>query len=122
MFTTPFRTEANKHRNTKQFTKKNSRCQRGGVRGVANQNATTERTNLQTECCSKDEAAALRKTHVVRPYALGFGGTHSLAQDDFGMRLNRRINRAKGARVMSVAFGGGSGIEHLRDDIIILEA
>ena len=53
-------------RNANQFTKKNPRCQRGGVRGVANQNATTERTNLQTKRRSKDEAAALRKNHVVR--------------------------------------------------------
>ena len=34
-FTTPLLTEANKRRNTKQFTKKKPRCQRGGVRGVA---------------------------------------------------------------------------------------
>ena len=66
VFTTPLLSEANKRRNCNQFTKKNSRCQRGGVRGVANQNATTERTNLQTKRCSKDEAAALRKNHVVR--------------------------------------------------------
>ena len=33
---------------------------------MANLNATTERTNLQTKRCSKDEAAALRKNHVVR--------------------------------------------------------
>ena len=31
---------------------------------MANQLATTERTNLQTKRCSKDEAAALRKNHV----------------------------------------------------------
>ena len=67
VFTTPLLAEANKRRNTKQFTKKNPRCQRGGVRGVANQHATTERTNLQTERYSKDEAVALRKNHVVRP-------------------------------------------------------
>ena len=67
VFTTPLLAEANKRRNTKQFTKKKSRCQRGGVRGVANQNATTERTNQETERCSKDEAAALRKNHVVGP-------------------------------------------------------
>ena len=41
------------------------------VRGVANLNATTERTNLQTKRCSKDEAAALRKNHVSRPGRLG---------------------------------------------------
>ena len=51
---------------TEQFTKKKSRCQRGGVRGATNQHATTERSNLQTKQCSKDEAAALRKNHVVR--------------------------------------------------------
>ena len=67
VFTTPLLTEAKSDRNTDQFTKKKSGCQRGGVRGVANQNATTERTNLQTKRCSKDEAAALRKNHVVRP-------------------------------------------------------
>ena len=66
VFTTPLLSEAKSDRNTEQFTKKKSRCQRGGVRGVANQNATTERTNLQTKRCSKDEAAALRKNHVVR--------------------------------------------------------
>ena len=67
VFTTPLLSEAKSDRNTKQFTKKKSRCQIGGVRGVANLNATTERTNLQTKRCSKDEAAALRKNHVVRP-------------------------------------------------------
>ena len=36
---------------------------------MANQNATTERTSLQTKRCSMDEAAALRKNHVVRLYA-----------------------------------------------------
>ena len=66
VFTTPLLSEAKSDRNCEQFTKKKSRCQRGGVRGVANQNATTERTNLQTERCSKDEAAALRKNHVIR--------------------------------------------------------
>ena len=66
VFTTPLLSEAKSHRNVHQFTKKNSRCQRGGVRGVANQNATTERTNQQTRRCSKDEAAALRKNHVGR--------------------------------------------------------
>ena len=66
VFTTPLLSEAKSYRNTEQFTKKKSRCQRGGVRGVANQYATTERTNPQTERCSKDEAAALRKNHVVR--------------------------------------------------------
>ena len=48
-FTTPLLSEANKRRNCNQFTKKNSRCQRGGVRGVANQNATPERTSRQTK-------------------------------------------------------------------------
>ena len=67
VFTTPLLTEAKSHRNSTQFTKKKSCCQRGGVRGAANQNATTERTNPQTKRCSKDEAAALRKNHVVRP-------------------------------------------------------
>ena len=66
VFTTPLLTEAKSDRNGNQFTKKKSRCQRDGVRGVANQNATTERTILQTKRCSKDEAAALRKNHVVR--------------------------------------------------------
>ena len=45
-FTTPLLSEAKSDRNTEQFTKKKSRCQRGGVRGVANQHATTERTTL----------------------------------------------------------------------------
>jgi len=36
---------------------------------AANQNATTERTIQQTKRCSKDEAAALRKNHVVRPFS-----------------------------------------------------
>ena len=58
-------------RNINQFTKKKSRCQRGGVRGVTNQKATTERTNPQAERCSKDEAAALRKNHVVRQLSDG---------------------------------------------------
>ena len=44
VFTTPLLSEAKSDRNTQQFTKKKSRCQRGGVRGVANQNAITERT------------------------------------------------------------------------------
>ena len=46
VFTTPLLSEAKSDRNTEQFTKKKSRCQRGGVRSAANQNATTERTNL----------------------------------------------------------------------------
>ena len=37
---------------------------------MANQIATTERTTRQTERCSKDEAAALRKNHVRRLGAL----------------------------------------------------
>ena len=45
VFTTPLLSEAKSDRNTKQFTKKKSRCQRGGVRGVANHNAATEQTN-----------------------------------------------------------------------------
>ena len=49
VFTTPLLTEAKSDRNTEQFTKKKSRCQRGGVRGFAYQNATTERTTLQTK-------------------------------------------------------------------------
>ena len=68
VFTTPLLTEANKRRNCRKFTKKKSRCQRGGVRGAANQNATTERRNLQIKRCSKVEAAALRKNHVVGRY------------------------------------------------------
>ena len=71
VFTTPLLSEAKSDRNTEQFTKKKSRCQRGSVRGVANQNATTERRNPQTIRFSKGEAAALRKKHVRRPYALG---------------------------------------------------
>ena len=71
VFTTPLLTEANKRRNTKQFTKKNPRCERGGVRGVANQNARTERTNLQTKRCPNDEVAALRKNHVTRTMRYG---------------------------------------------------
>ena len=67
VFTTPLLAEAKSDRNTEQFTKKKSRCQRGGVRGVAYQNATKERRKLQTKRCSKVEAAALRKNHVVRP-------------------------------------------------------
>ena len=67
VFTTPLLTEAKSDRNYEQFTKTKRRCQRGGVRGVANQDATTERTNLQTKRFSKVEAAALRKNHVVRP-------------------------------------------------------
>ena len=66
-FTTPLLSEARSDRNTEKFTKKKTRCQRGGVRGVANRNATTERTNQQTKRCSKHAAAALRKNHVVRP-------------------------------------------------------
>ena len=46
VFTTPLLSEVKKRRNTKQFTKKKPRCHRGGVHGVANQNATTERTNV----------------------------------------------------------------------------
>ena len=66
VFTTPLLSEVKSDRNTDQFTKKKSRCQRGGVRGVANQNATKERTNLRTKRYSNVEAAALRKNHVVR--------------------------------------------------------
>ena len=65
VFTTPLLTEANKHRDTQQFTKKNPRCQRGGVRGVANQNTSSKRAMRQTKRLSNDEAAALRKNHVV---------------------------------------------------------
>ena len=49
VFTTPLLSEAKSDRNTNQFTKKKSRCQRGGVRGVANQNATTERKNVANQ-------------------------------------------------------------------------
>ncbi|MEP3480218.1 MAG: hypothetical protein ABJZ55_13285 [Fuerstiella sp.] len=45
-FTTPLRPEVKKRRNTSQSTKKKPRCQRGGVHGVAIQNATTERIDL----------------------------------------------------------------------------
>ena len=64
VFTTPLLTEANKRRNTNQFTKKKPHCQRGGVRGVANQNTSSKGTTRQTERCSNDEAVALRKNHV----------------------------------------------------------
>ena len=37
VFTTPLLSEVKKRRNTNQFTKKKSRCQRGGVHRVANQ-------------------------------------------------------------------------------------
>ena len=40
VFTTPLLAEANKRRNTKQFTKKKPRCQRGRVRGMGNQNTS----------------------------------------------------------------------------------
>ncbi len=66
VLTTPLLTEANKRRNT-QFTKKNLRCQRGGVRGAANQIMSPDRATLQTKRCSNDEAAALRKYHGMRP-------------------------------------------------------
>ena len=49
VFTTPLLSEVKSDRNTQQFTKKKSRCQRGGVRGVVNQNATTERTNFANQ-------------------------------------------------------------------------
>ncbi len=62
-----------------------------------------------------------RKNHVVRPYALGFSGTW-LAQDDCGMRINSRMHQAKSADRTIVAIGGGSGSEHLSDDIIMFEA
>ena len=70
VFTTPLLTEVKSDRNCNQFTKNKSRCQRGGVRGIANQNATTERMILQAKRRSKDEAAALRKNHVRRPLNL----------------------------------------------------
>ena len=56
VFTAPLLSEANKRRNLEQFTKKKSRCQRGGVRGDSNQHAPTKRTNSQTKQCSKAEA------------------------------------------------------------------
>ena len=46
VFTTPLLIEANKRRNTKQFTKGLTRCQRGGVCGAANQNASPKQTNV----------------------------------------------------------------------------
>ena len=49
VFTTPLLSEANKRRTSKQFTKKNPRCQRGGAHGVANQLATTERKTLANQ-------------------------------------------------------------------------
>ena len=67
VFTTPLLAEANKRRNTKQFTKKKSHCQRGGVRGDANQNTSSKRMIRHVKRYSNDEAAALRKNHVVRP-------------------------------------------------------
>ena len=67
-------------------------------------------------------AQAWRKDHVVRPYALGLSGTHWLAQDDCGMRMNSRMKRAKNADRTTVAIGSGLGIEHLREDIIMYSA
>ena len=49
VFTTPLLVEANKRRNTKQFTRMKPRCQRGGVRGVANQNTPSKRTNVANQ-------------------------------------------------------------------------
>ena len=49
VFTTPLLTEANKRRNTYQFTKKNPRCQRGGVRGAANQNTSPKRSMAENQ-------------------------------------------------------------------------
>ena len=94
VFTTPLLSEAKSHRNTNQFTKKKSRCQRGGVRGVANQNATTERTILQTKGCSKDEAAALRKNHVGRPYAVGWNRVSCFSQR-VGIKFSISLSKAK---------------------------
>jgi len=67
VFTTPLLTEVKKRRNTNQFTKKKSRCQRGGVRGMANQNTSPKRATLQTKRHSNDEAVALRKTMLCEP-------------------------------------------------------
>ena len=47
VFTTPLLTEANKRRNIKEFTKKNRRCQRVGVRGAAKQNKSLDRATWQ---------------------------------------------------------------------------
>ena len=46
--------------------KNKPRCQRGDVRGVAGQKAPTKRKTTQTKQFFNDEAAALRKNHVVR--------------------------------------------------------
>ena len=60
---------------------------------MTNQNATTERTNLQTKRCSKDEAAALRKNHVSRPYALR-------------VRVSRRVTDQDGQQIRAgIRFG-----------------
>ena len=67
VFTTPLLSEAKKRRNCEQFTKKKSRCQIGGVRGVANRAASPKRAAWQAKQWSKDEAADLRKNHVSRP-------------------------------------------------------
>ena len=53
VFTTPLLTEASKRRNAKQFTKKKRRCQRGGVHGMANQNVTTEQTDVANQTMLK---------------------------------------------------------------------
>jgi hypothetical protein len=58
VLTTPLLSEANKRRNTNQFTKKKPHYQRGGVRGVAYQKALPKRTTSQSEPRSTDEAAA----------------------------------------------------------------
>ena len=73
VFTTPLLTEANKRRNTKQFTKKKPRCQRGGVRGVValaklgrttegfSDTALNEASDVRTtKNCTKDMARCQR--------------------------------------------------------------
>ena len=94
VFTTPLLAKAKSDRNTEQFTKKKSRCQRGGVHGVANQYATTERTNLQTKRYSKDEAAALRKNYVGR-----LGNAPTSVQS--GWTIGSKSSSARGSPVKS---------------------
>ena len=47
--TTPLLSEAKKRRSAKQFTKTNPRCQRGGVRGVANQNMSPKAVDAENQ-------------------------------------------------------------------------
>ncbi len=58
--------EADNCLNIKQFTKAGPRCQRGGVRGLANHNASPKQPTLPAKRCS-NKAAAFRKQHAIRP-------------------------------------------------------